>query len=285
MKRFISLLLCFALIFALSSCAKEEPTEVYDPDSPTKTQSSQSITEEDGNTVRFTVPEGYTLVKIAGELEEKGICGADAFISAAQNFDTSEYSVLSSVGTGEKLCFPLEGYLFPATYNFEKNSEPVKVIDEMVKATQSRFDDSMLARAKELGYSVHEILTIASIIEKETYTDEQRALVSSTIHNRLKKHMKLEYDVTVKYCTGVIDEQYPDKTDYYKNYYNGYRCDGIIAGPICNPGLASINAALQPEETDYLYFVIDTKEPHHSAFAADYNEHLKNVEKWKNGEL
>ena len=283
MKKLISLLLCFAAIFTMASCSKEEPTEVYDPDSPTTTRSAKNTTDE--NTVKLSVPEGYTLVKIAWALEEKGICGADEFIEAAQNYDISKYSVLSSLAGRENLCFLLEGYLFPATYEFEKNTQPVEVLDKMISATQSRFDSSMLDRAKELGYSVHEVLTIASIIEKETYTDEQRTLVSSTIHNRLKKNMKIEYDVTTKYCTGVIEKQYPDKIDYYKNFYNGYRCKGLIAGPICNPGLASINAALWPDETDYLYFVIDTEEPHHFAFAADYNEHLKNVEKWKNGEL
>ena len=144
---------------------------------------------------------------------------------------------------------------------------------------------SLSKASAELGYSVHEILTIASIIEKEAKTAEQRTLVSSTIHNRLKKGMRLEYDVTVKYCTGVIEVQYPDKIDYYKYLYNGNRVDGMIAGPICNPSLESINAALYPDNTDYLFFVIDTEPPYNSAFTASYDEHLKNVQKWKNGEL
>lgn len=284
MKKIVSILLCFAAIFALSSCSAEKPIDVYDPDSPAKTQSGENAN-NNPNAVKITIPEGFTLVKIAWRLEEKGVCSADAFIEAAQNYDISKYSILSSLEGRENLCFQLEGYLFPATYDFEKNTDPVEVLDKMISATQSRFDSAKLERAKELGYSVHEILTVASIIEKETYTDEQRTLVSSTIYNRLNKNMRIEYDVTTKYCTGVIGEQYPDKLDYYKYYYNGYRCDGLIAGPICNPGLACINAALWPDETDYVYFVIDTEEPHHSAFASDYNEHLKNVEKWKNGEL
>ncbi|EKC55182.1 Aminodeoxychorismate lyase [human gut metagenome] len=88
--------------------------------------------------------------------------------------------------------------------------------------------------------------------------------------------MKLQCDVTVKYCTGVIELQYPDKIDEYKYYYNTYRCQGLPAGPICNPGIESINAALQPDNTDYLYFVINTEPPYDSAFSASYDEHIEN---------
>lgn len=283
MKKFISVLMCLTILFTLASCSgKTDDPDVYDPDSPKTTQNSGN---EDSNFVKVAIPEGYTLLKIAWRLEENGVCSADSFIEAAQNYDTTKYEILSSLNGRENICFLLEGYLFPATYDFEKNSDPTAVIDKMVSASQSRFSDAMLARAKELGYSVHEILTVASIVEKETYTDEQRTLVASTIYNRLDRNMRIEYDVTTKYCTGVIEAQYPDKIDHFKYFYNGYRCNGLIAGPICNPGLACINAALWPDETDYVYFVIDTEEPHHSAFASDYNEHLKNVEKWKNGEL
>lgn len=283
MKKILSILMCLCILFTLASCSDNHEAEVYDPDAPSTSDAVNSTA--DSNLVKFTVPEGYTLLKTAWKLEEKGICTTDAFLQAAQNYDISKFSILSSLQGKENICFLLEGYLFPATYNFEKNSDPTKVLDEMIGATQSKFSDAMLERAKEMGYSVHEILTVASIIEKETYTDEQRTLVSSTIYNRLKKNMRIEYDVTTKYCTGVIEKQYPDKIDHYKYFYNGYRCDGLIAGPICNPGLACINAALWPDETDYVYFVIDTEEPHHAAFAADYNEHLKNVDKWKKGEL
>ncbi len=277
-------IMCFFLISTLCACGSagsSQQSDIYNPDtSETENiNTEQSDAPADSNTVKFTVPEGYTLLKIAWALEENGVCTTDDFLNAAQNYDLSKYAVLSSLNDAQNVCFRLEGYLFPATYNFQKNEDPVKVIDEMVAAFQSRFTSNMIARASELGYSVHEILTIASIIEKEAYTDEQRTLIASTIYNRLNKGMKLEYDVTVKYCTGVIEVQYPDRIDNYKYYYNGYRAEGLIAGPICNPGLESVNAALYPAETDYLYFVIDTEPPYESAFASTYEEHLENCER------
>lgn len=285
-KRIIALILVAVSLLSLACCKKDDGVYVTEPESQsteTNTESTQSGTSAD--TVKITFPEGYTLLKMAWLLEENGVCGTNDFLAAVDSYDLSSKSILSSIKDKEKICFLLEGYLFPATYTFQKNSEPKAVIDKMVSALEARFDQSMKDRAAELGYSVHEILTIASIIEKEAKTAEQRTLVSSTIHNRLKKGMRLEYDVTVKYCTGVIEVQYPDKIDYYKYLYNGNRVDGMIAGPICNPSLESINAALYPDNTDYLFFVIDTEPPYNSAFTASYDEHLKNVQKWKNGEL
>ncbi len=285
-KRIIALMLVAVSLLSLACCKKDDGVYVTEPESQStekSTESTQSDTSAD--TVKITFPEGYTLLKMAWLLDENGVCGTNDFLAAVDSYDLSSKSILSSIKDKEKICFLLEGYLFPATYTFQKNSEPKAVIDKMVSALEARFDQSMKDRAAELGYSVHEILTIASIIEKEAKTAEQRTLVSSTIHNRLKKGMRLEYDVTVKYCTGVIEVQYPDKIDYYKYLYNGNRVDGMIAGPICNPSLESINAALYPDNTDYLFFVIDTEPPYNSAFTASYDEHLKNVQKWKNGEL
>lgn len=288
-KKALSVFLIFTLVFLLASCrptsdfARE--SKIFDPDDPTATVSAVDSGTDNEKYAKVTVPEGYTLLKTAWLLEENGVCSTDDFLNAVSNYDTSKYSVLSSIHDRDKICFLLEGYLFPATYTFEKNSDPTAVIDKMVSTEDKKFTDEMKQRATELGYSVHDILTIASIIEKEAFTDEQRTLISSTIHNRLKQGMRLQYDVTVKYCTGVIELKYPDKIDYYKYYYNGNRCDGLIAGPICNPGTASIKAALYPADTDYLYFVIDTNPPYNSAFTNSYDEHLKNVQKWKNGEL
>ena len=288
-KKIISLFLIAVMLFTLSCCGKNEDEDnsgVYNPDTVTTQGNTENdSTQSTSDAVKITVPEGYTALKIAWLLEENGICGTDEFIDALQNYDTSSREILASLGGAENVCFKLEGYLFPATYTFKKGTEPVKVIDKMLDAFENNFGADMTARAAELGLSVHEVLTIASIIEKEAFTPEQRGLVSSTIHNRLKQKMRLEYDVTVKYCTGVIQVYYPDKIDFYKFYYNGNRKDGIIAGPICNPGMNSIKAALYPDDTDYLFFVIDTEEPHHHAFASTYSEHLKNVEKWKAGEL
>lgn len=287
-RKIISIGLLLVLLVTFVSCGSkdEEGTTTSAVFSPQTTYSggvyadgtdapeTQPVAQS--NLVTVTVPEGYTLVRLSWLLEDKGICSSDAFIEAAQNYDLSKFSILSSVRSAKNVCFPLEGYLFPATYEFKKNTDPNEVIQKMVSTFSSRFTDDMQARAKALGYSVHEILTIASIIEKEAFTAEQRTLIASTLYNRLDKGMKLQCDVTVKYCTGVIETQYPDKIDHYKYYYNTYRCDALPAGPICNPGMSSINAALYPDDTDYLYFVIDTEPPYEARFAATYEEHQKN---------
>lgn len=288
-KSFLCLFLA-CMLLVLTACGSGDGDTTTSDESPygttrysggvyadgTDAPETQSVRQSD--LISVTVPEGYTLVRISWLLEEKGICTSDAFIEATQNYDLSSNPLLSDVRAAENVCFPLEGYLFPATYEFEKNTEPKAVIDEMVAAFAARITDSMKAKAQSMGYSIHEILTMASIIEKEAYTAEQRTLIASTLYNRLDDGMKLQCDVTVKYCTGVIELQYPDQIDHYKYYYNTYRCGGLPAGPICNPGLSSINAALNPDDTDYLYFVIDTEPPYESRFAATYEEHQKNCE-------
>lgn len=240
------------------------------------TDAPQTSPVQQSNLISVTVPEGYTLVRISWLLEEKGVCSGDAFLEAAQSYDLSSRPLLAGVRAADNVCFKLEGYLFPATYEFEKNTDPKAVLDAMLDASEARLTDSMQQKAKAMGYSMHEILTVASIIEKEAFTAEQRTLIASVLYNRLKDGDPLQCDVTVKYCTGVIELQYPDQIDHYKYYYNTYRCDALPAGPICNPGLSSINAALDPADTDYKFFVIDTEPPYESRFAATYEEHQKN---------
>ena len=287
-KKILSLFLIITMLLTLACCGKkdeEESSNTYNPDEQTTLSDVTEASSDDPDSVKITVPEGYTALKIGWRLEELGICSTDDFIKAIENYDLSSREILSSLAKAENICFKLEGYLFPATYTFKKNTDAKVVIDKMLDTFEQKFTSDMIKRATEMGYSVHDILTVASIIEKEAFTEEQRGLVSSTIYNRLNKNMRLQYDVTINYCEKVIKLQYPDKFDFYKFHYNGYRCDGLIAGPICNPGIESINAALYPEQTDYLYFVIDTEEPHHHAFTASYEEHQQNWEKLKNGEL
>lgn len=287
-QRLIAAGLCLIMLLSCAACGNkpdgnETDSAVYgDTTKPaggvyadgTNAPSTEPVAKSDMVTV--TVPEGYTLLRLSWLLEEKGICGSSAFVEAAQKYDLSKNSLLSDVQKAENVCFPLEGYLFPATYEFKKGTDAKTVLDKMVATAASRFTQELRDKAKAMGYTWHEVLTVASIIEKEAYTAEQRTLISSVLYNRLKQGMQLQCDVTVKYCTGVIQEYYPDKIDHYKYYYNTYRCKGLPAGPICNPGLSSVNAALNPDKTDYLYFVIDTEPPYESRFAATYEEHQKN---------
>lgn len=287
-QKSIAMLLVLLAVFSLVSCGKEtqtDPTDSAQALDTTKypggvyadgTDAPETQSTPKSDLITVVVPEGYTLVRISWTLEEKGVCTSKAFIDAAQNYDLSTKTILTGVKKAENVCFPLEGYLFPATYEFKKNSDPKAVLDKMVATAATKYTDEMQQKAKAMGYSLHEVLTVASIIEKEAFTEEQRTQIASVLYNRLKKGMKLQCDVTTKYCTGVIELQYPDKIDHFKYYYNTYRCSALPAGPICNPGMSSINAALNPDKTDYLYFVIDTDPPYESRFAATYEEHQKN---------
>lgn len=296
-KKIIAGLTAAALCFTLAACAGNEDAETTDEKIPDTTLNSDEpytpfppFEEDEGeggansadedveptaNTVMVTLTEGMTMVKMSWALEEAGVCSSDAFIQAAQNTDFSKYPLVAAAMKEENVCFPLEGYLKPDTYEFYKNEDPNLVLDKLISAMEASITSQMRSRASALGYSMHEILTIASIIEKEAQSEDERGYISSVLHNRLDIGMQLQCDVTINYVEYVIYEVYPDN-DTYKYYYNTYRCAALPAGPICNPGMASIQAALYPEDTDYLYFaVVDGK----ALYAADYNTHLANCEK------
>lgn len=266
-KRIISIFLVITIIFSLSSCGgvREEPTT-----EPTETTTQVP-------TVTVTIPEGYTLVRIAWLLEDKGLCVADDFIEACQSYtewlDLTQYPFLNDLQSTENVCIYLEGYFFPLTYEIPETATVQEIIKMFLNGTKKIFDEIFMLTVNESGYSLHEILTIASIIEKEAKLDEQRPMISSVIHNRIEIGMKIQCDPTLKYCDGVIKLVYPEKYDYYSGFYNTYVCKGLMAGPICNPGMASIDAALRPEKTEYLYFIVGTVPPYEAKYSLTFKEH------------
>lgn len=227
------------------------------------------------NTVRVTLTEGMTLVKMSWALRDAGVCSSDAFIKAAQNTDFSKYPLVAAAMKQPNVCFKLEGYLKPDTYEFYKGESPELVLDKLLSAMEASITSQMRSRAAQLGYSMHEILTIASIVEKEGQTADERLNVSSVLHNRLKTGMKLQCDATINYVEYVIYEIYGKDNDY-KYYYSTKRCDGLPAGPICNPSMESIKAALYPADTNYLYFAIKNGK---ALYAEDYATHQANCDK------
>ena len=266
-KRIISIFLVITIIFSLSSCGgvREEPTT-----EPTETTTQVP-------TVTVTIPEGYTLVRIAWLLEDKGLCVADDFIEACQSYtewlDLTQYPFLNDLQSTENVCIYLEGYFFPLTYEIPETATVQEIIKMFLNGTKKIFDETFMLTVNESGYSLHEILTIASIIEKEAKFDEQRPMISSVIHIRIEIGMKIQCDPTLKYCDGVIKLVYPEKYDYYSGFYNTYVCKGLMAGPICNPGMASIDAALRPEKTEYLYFIVGTVPPYEAKYSLTFKEH------------
>ena len=274
-KRIIALILVLSFIFSFSACKGDEVIE-------TTTESTTELTTESTTkvpTVKVTIPEGYTLVKISWLLEEKGLCTSQEFIDACQSYkdwlDLTEYPFLNDLQNAENVCFYLEGYFFPLTYDIPENATAQDIVKMFLNGTNQKFNDMFMLSVNESRFNLHELLTLASLIEKEAFLDEHRAMISSVLHNRLDKKMKFQCDPTVKYCTGVIELVYPEKLDHFKYHYNTYRCDGLMAGPICNPGMASIEAALNPADTNYLYFIIGTVEPYEAKYSETYSEHSK----------
>ena len=215
------------------------------------------MSEDDGEMIEVsvTVPEGYTLDQIAALLEDKGVCSVEKFMAAAADAEF-EYDFLEGIPTGD--AYRLEGYLFPDTYNFYLNDDPERVIDKFLTDFDIRFTDEMLGRAQSMGMSIREILTIASIVEKEAGDNSERADVASVIYNRLAsdEYSMLGMDSTVYYAASRMGTEFNTGLD---SPYNTYRVVGLPAGPIASPGLRSIEAALYPNETEYLFFAVDVE--------------------------
>lgn len=173
----------------------------------------------------------------------------------------------------------LEGYIFPDTYNFAKGAEPSTIFSIMVHKMREKFDDNMKKRTQEMGMSENEVLTIASIIEKEAAVDVERPLISAVLHNRLKKRMRLQMDPTVVY--GIKKMSLGITRTDLRRYtpYNTYIISGLPPGPIASPGIKSIIAALYPAKADYLYFVSRNDGTHY--FSSSNLEHSKAVQTYQ----
>ncbi len=223
------------------------------------------------NSMTFTIPEGYTIYQMADKLAEEGIVDKTEFenLLRSGNF---RYDFLSGAQSGKN---HLEGYLFPETYTVEFGADEETIINTMLGQFDKIFTDEYKARAKELGYSLNEIIVIASIIERETQIADERDKVASVIYNRLQKGMPLQMCSTVQYVLGKQKETLTNADTQIASPYNTYIHQGLPPGPICCPGLASIEAALYPADTDYLYFVVSDKLDGSQKFSSDYNQFLK----------
>lgn len=205
------------------------------------------------NTLRFMVPEGYTLKQIADKFAETGNGTAEDFLNETENGDF-DFKYNDQMVDGEKR---YEGFLYPDTYEIYKNESAHGIIQRML----TRFEQVYDAAADEATvdtskYSVFDLVTVASLIEREVKLDEERPLVASVIYNRLNKNMKLQMCSTVQYALGTPKARLMNSDLKIDSPYNTYQNAGLPAGPIASPGQASISAALHPADTDYLYFVL-----------------------------
>jgi UPF0755 protein len=220
---------------------------------------------------KFTVPEGYNLNQIAELVEHTGFASQDDFIRAATDAALAHASGLEAD--------TFEGYLFPDTYFFPKEVRVEKIISTMIHRFRSVFLPEWKIRAENLGFSIHQIVTLASIIEKETGAPFERPIISSVFHNRLKMKMRLESDPTVIYGIKNFDGNLTRKHLLTRTPYNTYKIRGLPAGPIANPGRAALEAALYPADTSYIYFVSKKDSTHH--FSTNLKQHNQAVRKYQ----
>ena len=247
--------------------------------------------------VEITFPEGYTCAQTFRLLEEKGVCSAAELEEWAVNGELSEYWFLENIERGSKYC--LEGYLYPDTYEFYTNSEPQIVLEKFLDAFDMRFTDIMKEDLQVMqsryanllaaeGYSgdyiaqhpltLHQVITVASVVERETANDAESYDIASVFYNRVTDPdiLTMGSDATVFYAIGDYYREQKELTQAdldSDSPYNTRKAQGIPPGPICNPGAYSLYAALDPNDTDYHYFIYDAANSQH-LFSTTYQEHL-----------
>lgn len=228
----------------------------------------------------FTIPEGYEIRQIADLLNEKGLVDRDAFVKLASDADRyrEDYGFLDSVPQGKGL----EGYLYPNTYQIDESLENKEetIIKMMLDNFDKYYTEELRAKADSYGMDTNQVITLASIIEREAQVESERATVSAVFHNRIADGMKLQSCATVQY---ILEERkavlsYDDIA--IESPYNTYLYSGLPPAPIASPGIASIEASLNPEDVDYLFFVANGDGSH--TFSVTYEEHLEAQNKNQN---
>ncbi|PIQ95667.1 MAG: aminodeoxychorismate lyase [Nitrospinae bacterium CG11_big_fil_rev_8_21_14_0_20_56_8] len=220
----------------------------------------------------ITIPEGYRITEIDNLLKQSRLVKDDEFIRHTQDPQLIRQWAIPTRS--------LEGYLFPETYNFSRYTGAQKIVETLLDTFKDRvLKKEYLDRARALGFTFHEIVTLASLIEKETGVDEERKLISSVFHNRLKKRMRLQTDPSVIYALEEFDGNIRKRDLFVDSPYNTYRYSGLPPGPIANPGLKSVIAALFPVRTNHLYFVSKQDGSHY--FSSTLEEHNRAVKKYQ----
>lgn len=231
-------------------------------------------------TVEIMIPEGYNCAQIFALLDEKGVCSASELEEYAANGELESYWFLDGVERGHKYC--LEGFMFPDTYKFYLDDEPKRVIEKFLNDFEYRFSDRMvdkfvaLNQKTGLKLSIRDVVTMASIVEKEKANALEGYTIASVFYNRLMNSANYPYlnsDATILYDTDYYSKgELTTDAQINASPYNTYTQTGLPAGPIANPGLASLDAALDPEETKYHFFIFD-KEAGVHRFSRSLTEH------------
>ena len=232
-------------------------------------QTLQSTTQAEQTTM-ITIPEGYTSRQIAALVDEKGIATSEEFINEMNN-GTFDYEFLEGIPKRDNY---LEGYLFPDTYFLSGNETAHDIIVMMLNRFEQIYNNSLKDLMDSTDYTLDQIVTVASMIESEAKLDEERPIIAGVIYNRLDIDMKLQIDSTVQYALSTRNEVVTETDLTVDSPYNTYQNTGLPAGPICNPGEASLVAALKPEEHNYLYYVLKERGGSEHVFAETYDDFL-----------
>jgi UPF0755 protein len=232
----------------------------------------------DTTALSITVIEGWRTEQIADELVNLGWNGTfDDFMQAAQNYPSDNYAFLADRPDGSTL----EGYLFPDTYNFTPDSSADEIIESMLNNFDAKITQDMRDRAGEMGLSMYQVLTFASLVEREAAVSEERPIIADIYEKRYTEGWRLEADPTVQYALGTHEDWWPELTGedlYDDSPYNTYQVDGLPPGPIANPGYASIRAVLFPSDSPYYYFYAKKDNSGYHLFATTSDEQQQNID-------
>ncbi len=223
---------------------------------------------------RLTIPEGFTVKEIAARLYELDLADKEDFLKAAKDFQPYDY-----ITPNKNVFFAAEGFLFPETYEIESDYSIEEILKMMTGEFDKRLTDEMRAKAKEMNLSIYELVTLASLVEKEVRYEEDRAVVAQVLLKRLKLNMPLQTDATLQYLMDAPKEDVTIEDTKIDSPYNTYQNAGLPPGPVANPGIEAIEAVLNPANTDYLYFVADREGHNHYAYT--YEEHLNLVNQYR----
>ena len=224
--------------------------------------------------IKFTIPEGFGVKEIAERLYSLDLADKEDFMEAAENFAPYPYMTKR-----KNVFYSAEGFLFPDTYTVESDISVEEILKMMTENFDTRLTEEKRARAKELGLSIYELMTLASLVEREVRYPEDRPIVAQVFFKRLKINMPLQTDASLQYLMDAPKEDVSIEDTKIDSPYNTYQNFGLPPGPIANPGMDAIDAVLYPADTDYLYFVADREGHNHYAYT--YEEHMDLVYQYR----
>lgn len=227
---------------------------------------------------KITIPEGYTVAEIGQYLEEKSIVTAEDFINTS-NTAEFDYEFVKNIPSDRE--YRLEGYLFPDTYYISDNATSEDIINKMLSRFNDFYIDENIKKAESLGLTFDEALTVASLVEEEIVVPEERPVAAGVIYNRLEINMPLQIDSTVIYAMGTKKERVTYDDLEIDSPYNTYKNNGLPKGPIANPGQAAIEAALNPDDNDYIYYVLKDRTSGAHYYTNNYDDFLSAKEAYK----